>query len=622
MNTASFFTNDAIHRTPRACVAPSLRRSLATSLRRLGALCYAHVVTAMQNQPARQAISPTVLVSIAGPVSIRHQIDPSAVLTIGRLDTNALQLDHPEVSRQHVELYVEGGQWFLRDVGSKHGTRVNGVVVPRGQSAPLRVDDQIEISPWTFRLIEPQADMTVIEQVHLQRDVLPPGSTVKPLSGAAAQELDRHRLRLLLSCVGAIQAADDEKSLADAVLDALVSGTGYPNAAVLKPTGDDASVQIVAKRGSITGEDGQPLLSRTLIREASEGRPAELLTSDDSINETHSIVQLGIQQAICVPIMLESSVARLLYLDRRQSRGRAGSAAAVGGGRDVTSLGDRMRDDERRGTAGPFAAGVANLASMALASLLRRDLKQRLIRVELELSVAAEIQQGILPPREGRVGSIHYRGASRPGQVLSGDFFDVIGVSPGLVAVTLGDVTGKGVAASVLMTTAHGFLHGALLQHGDPLRAVRELNEYLRTRSASGRFITLWLGLFDAEASTLRFVNAGHGYAWLVARGGTITQLSGRGGLPVGVESPQQYESDEVPFGESDRVVLVSDGIIEQPSANAAAGARDEFGASRLQRWLREEHDGDDIERLFNAVTSHAGSQRLTDDATVLIVSR
>jgi serine phosphatase RsbU (regulator of sigma subunit) len=592
--------------------------SAAMSLRSLLTVWYAEVVTALQNQLVGHA-APLLLVSTAGPMSIRHLIDSRNRTSIGRLDSNSLQLDHPEVSRQHVELYVEGGQWFLRDVGSKHGTRVNGVVVPRGQSAPLRVDDQIEISPWTFRLIEPAADMTVIEQVRLQRDELPPGSSVKPLTGAATQELDRHRLRLLLSCVGAIQAADDEQSLAEAVLDALVSGTGYPNAAVLKPTADDQSVQIIAKRGSVTGDDGQPLLSRSLIREACEGRPAQLLTNDEAINEAHSIVQLGITQAICVPIMIESSVARLLYLDRRQGAGRAGLSAAP---RDVTSLGDRVRDDERRGTAGPFAAGVANLASMALASLMRRDLKQRLMRVELELAVAAEIQQGVLPAREGEFGSIRYRGASRPGQQLSGDFFDVIEVAGGRVAVTLGDVTGKGVAASVLMTTAHGFLHAALLQHGDGLRAVRELNSYLRARSASGRFITLWLGVFDAAASTLRFVNAGHGYAWLASRDGAIAHLSGGGGLPVGVESPLQYESSEVSFGPGDRVVLVSDGIIEQPSMNAAAGQRDEFGRDLLQRWLREPHHGDDIERLFHAVTVHAGSQRLTDDATVLIVSR
>src|SRR5690606_25746527 len=158
----------------------------------------------------------------------------------------------------------------------------------------------------------------------------------------------------------------------------------------------------------------------------------------------------------------------------------------------------------------------------ALSNLKRKEIEQRHARIQAELHAGAEAQRWILPKREGNFGSIAYIGESRPGMHMGGDFFDVIPLGEDRLAVTLGDVTGKGVSASVLMTTTQGFLHAALQQHGDPHRAVVDLCRFVHPRRPESRFVTLWVGVFDAKARTLRYVDAGHGHAMMARADGSI----------------------------------------------------------------------------------------------------
>src|SRR4029078_7073781 len=168
-----------------------------------------------------------------------------------------------------------------------------------------------------------------------------------------------------------------------------------------------------------------------------------------------------------------------------------------------------------------------------------------------------------MPPREGNFGVFNTIGESRPGQFVGGDFFDIIPLDESRIAVAVGDFSGKGIVASVLMTATQGFLHAALKSSGDPALAVRAVNEFVNPRRPEGKFVTLWVAVFDVQKMMLQYVDAGHGYALLHRADGSFERLSGGGGIPIGVEDSYDYKSELVRIGAGDRAMIVSDGIIE-----------------------------------------------------------
>jgi serine phosphatase RsbU (regulator of sigma subunit) len=238
--------------------------------------------------------------------------------------------------------------------------------------------------------------------------------------------------------------------------------------------------------------------------------------------------------------------------------------------------------------------------------------------MEGEIAAAASAQRLVLPPAEVTMGPVRVNGECRPGRVVSGDFFDVMPLTDGRIAIALGDVAGKGMQASVLMTTSQGFLRGVMMRHGDLRQAVSDLNSYLYPRCDGGRFISLWLGAIDPQLGTLEYVNGGHGHAWMQRADGSFQPLNSAGGPLVGVVDLLEYNSATVPMAEGERVVLLSDGILEQPRGSVRD---DQFGFERVGRLLATEYDepAKSIAALFDAVHAHAQGPTLADDATVVL---
>lgn len=557
------------------------------------------------------------LISIAGPTAVSLAMHPPGPVTIGRRTEHDLELSDRLVSRDHARLAFRpvgtdakssSGEWILTDLNSKHGTWINGRRLSPGEPMPLRAGDLIAISPWTFRLEDsaqpPRSTMTVLA-VDEPRAADATIVAVQPRGlGVVAQQ----RLALLLHCAEALHGVGDESGLAKVVLDAAVAGTGFANAAIMHPVEEGGQVMIVEHRGAIFGSGPGPKISRSLVRQAGGGEPARLSRRTELGDVAQSIVELAIEEALCVPIVLESAVVLLLYLDDRGSGGRG---------------------MQRTADAAEFAIGLARLAGLALANLRRLDIERRQARVEAELKAAAEAQRWVMPRRSVEAGRFRCAGESRPGQYVGGDFFDVIPLDGGRLAVAVGDVSGKGVAASVLMTVAQGYLNAALRRCGDPGQAVTELNEYLCPRCQAGKFLSLWVGVFDGAAGTLTCVDAGHGYALLGRKGGPARRLESNCGL-LGILPGAVYEAAVVRLPDSGRVLVVSDGIIEQPGSEPEAGGapegegtavQEQFGIAGVQRCLTEAAGEEDvIAALFAAVQRHGGATGLADDATAVVV--
>ena len=211
-------------------------------------------------------------------------------------------------------------------------------------------------------------------------------------------------------------------------------------------------------------------------------------------------------------------------------------------------------------------------------------------------------------------------GESRAGAYVGGDFFDVIPLDEHRVAVALGDVSGHGVAASVLMTAAQGFLHAALKHNEDVAHAVTDLNRFVCPRRVPSSFLTLWVGVFDTRQRQLTYVNAGHGYALLANADGTFTRLDAGEDFPIGFEDDATYTSNIEAIPPAGRALVISDGIVEQLGAGSDA-AREQFGLEGVKAALTAAGQGDVIAAIFDAVVKHAQSNSLQDDATAVMVT-
>jgi phosphoserine phosphatase RsbU/P len=558
----------------------------------------------------RSSIAPTqssgrlALVTVSGPTTETLELDPSQkrTYTVGRRPGQDLQLTDP-ASREHALFVCEqetaGLQWYLIDTNSKNGTQLNGVQLVPDRRYPIRAGDLIQVTHWTLRVSDPDSPAGEATIVRMMDDSVSTGGTISEIGSDSGANLARHRLALLMECAKSIHQAKDEQSLAKAVIEAAVVGTGFPNAAFLRPLGDDDSIDVVCARGVILSNVSRPQISRSLVRRAQTGKPCRMTRGGDSSSIHQSIEDLGIDEALCVPIQLSGMTTGFLYLDSR---------------------GESAYNAQRNEDAADFSVCIAQLAAMSMANLMLRDLERRETMIQAELIATGEAQRLIFPKRQAMVSGFEYIGENRPGRIVSGDFLDIIPLDDHRVAVTLGDVVGKGMAASVLMTVSVGFLRSALIRFGDPGNAVSALNEYLHPRCGSGRFITLWAAVVDREKREIIYTDAGHGYAFRLGDDGTRVQLNEGNGMPVGIIPESPYQSASIEFDRDHRLFVVSDGIIEQVSQKSKEG-QDQFGhEAACEVICRPVVDGDQVEALFATLERHSGATQLDDDATALIL--
>ncbi len=257
---------------------------------------------------------------------------------------------------------------------------------------------------------------------------------------------------------------------------------------------------------------------------------------------------------------------------------------------------------------------IARLCGLALSNLKRQELERRQLVLDADIAAARQAQLLIVPASEGVCGPLRYAMQMRPGHFVAGDLFDVIQIDEDRSAVCIGDVTGEGVGAAVIMAATQGHLHGALLRSGDPAAAVNDANRYIASRTAANKFVSLWVGVFDVRQQRLTYVDAGHGY-WYFTGSTRPTEDGGRG-IPAGIESDYHYDSAELPLACGDRVIMYSDGLVEQRSPSG-----EPFGQSRVEQSVSTSSSpSEDIERMITSIESFAGRADFDDDTTVASV--
>jgi hypothetical protein len=243
-------------------------------------------------------------------------------------------------------------------------------------------------------------------------------------------------------------------------------------------------------------------------------------------------------------------------------------------------------------------------------------------QLESQLGLARQVQRALLPSSAAWPVGVDAAAACVPASQVGGDFYDVHELPDGRLAFSIGDVSGHGISAALLMSMMHGALDNDAARTSDgPDQTMTRLNTLLLKKSSGERFASMISCVYDPAAQQLHYVNAGHPPALLMQRdepgGERITRL-GEGGPVLGVLHDAVYQQTSVPTREGDLLVLFSDGIVE------AVNAQDNyFGEGRLLETIaRHRHESAEaISRaILQAVQGFSGRHPVADDRTVVIV--
>lgn len=255
---------------------------------------------------------------------------------------------------------------------------------------------------------------------------------------------------------------------------------------------------------------------------------------------------------------------------------------------------------------------LARLTMSRQIQLLRRELEKKQAQLAQELARAAAVQAELLPTEQPTLSGFEIGARCIPASAVGGDFYDWQQLAGGRLSITVGDVMGKGMSAALLMATTRAVIRAMAAEHG-PSSAVRQTAAALDGDLArSGSFVTLFHAQLNVTTAELRYVDAGHGQAFLRRANGTIQTLP-PWGLPLGVASTEDYHEGSVTLGDGDLLVIYSDGLSEaRPDL-----FRDQ--ATLAAQIPQNEPVSETAQRLVELATS-AGP--LPDDLTVVAVRR
>jgi sigma-B regulation protein RsbU (phosphoserine phosphatase) len=252
-------------------------------------------------------------------------------------------------------------------------------------------------------------------------------------------------------------------------------------------------------------------------------------------------------------------------------------------------------------------------------------------RLEKELETARAIQERLLPDEMPVLPGFEVTGASIPCLQVGGDYFDFLDQENGLLGVAIGDVSGKGIPAALLMSNLQASLHGQVLHPGQVSGVVERVNELLVKSTDPHMFATFFYGVLDRTAGTFTCTNAGHNPPLLLRADGALEQLEA-GGLPLGMLPDMPFEQDTVRLERGDTLLMYTDGITEAigPLPDGTIPREEDtvdtmFGEDRLIALLEENRGRSAIEirdTVLKAVADHTHGVPQSDDITLVVVTR
>jgi sigma-B regulation protein RsbU (phosphoserine phosphatase) len=540
-------------------------------------------------------------------------------ITIGRSARNDLCIPDPFASRVHAEVRKEGDQYILQDLGSANGTLYNGVNVegaveltPGGRiqigETEIVFDDRdvdtqgaTMITDGALEAPEPEATIALNSADRTTSGLLEAieGARTQPNEAAPKRVARQSDLLALISKVGVTLLAsatlnETLRQIVSLVFEAVPADRCL---IMMRDEGSEELKVAVARLRDREGEVGEIRVSRSVMDEVI-GKGRSVLTSDaqhDPRFAGSTMTIQNIRSVLAVPLGVGEKVFGIIYADSPIAEGR-------------------FTEDHLK-----VLTTLASVAAIRVenARLLEEQMDRE--RLEQELQLASEIQQRFQPTAPPVVEGYELQGISFPCYEIGGDYYDFIEREDGRLVIALGDVSGKGTAAALLMSSLHAAVHAQASANNSLGATITAVNRYLAENIPSNRFVTLFYAELDPKTGALSFLNAGHNPPIIVHAAGTVEHLAS-GGLPLGIKADAEFREGRTLLQPGDVLVIYSDGVSE-----AVSPTDEEFGVSRLYEVISRNMDTSAAgirDRIEAALTKWSQGTPAADDITLVIVKR
>jgi sigma-B regulation protein RsbU (phosphoserine phosphatase) len=521
-------------------------------------------------------------------------------LTVGR--SSAAELCYPDdagLSRQHLAFESDGRNWYIKDLGSKNGTQLNGARIT--DRNPLKPGDRIMAG---HLIIVFDAGTAPPQQTQAVVFVEPPGESassstmVTDLAGVISG--GSSKADGAISSATAVQALiragnelAGERPLPELfrfILNLSIEAVSAERGILM--TLENAKLEVRATRG-----EGFRISNavRDRVLQKKESVLVRDTTADEAFRERRSIVEQNVRTLIAVPLQTRDQIIGLIYVDSPSLT------------REFT------KDDLAMLTV------MANVAAIRIEQSRFAEMEKGRQIMERDLEQAAMIQRQYLPSAAPTVSGLELAGYNAPCRTVGGDYYDFFAYPTGRVAMVLGDVSGKGMAASLMMMGLQARVQVLIDEPENLAATITRLNRITAANCPPARFITLFLCILDGKTGELIYTNAGHNAPLILRAGGEHDSLT-EGGPPLGILSDFSYQQYRTRLEPGDILAIYSDGVTE-----AASPEDEEFETEHLSKSIRshrEEPVSDIILRVNEDISVWTKGAPAADDVTLILARR
>lgn len=303
----------------------------------------------------------------------------------------------------------------------------------------------------------------------------------------------------------------------------------------------------------------------------------------------------SIHTVLCVPLIVKSELRGVLTVYNKKD------------GKSFTT------DDQR------LLAIISAQSAQVIENARLIEEEKLYIKMQQEVGLAAKIQLGLLPRTKPDIAGYDICARTIPAQSVGSDYFDFIPKNDGRLAICLGDVSGKGLPASLLMANLQATLRWQTLVSQQPLECMVRSYKLLFESTNPEKFAILFYGIIDSTHRTIHYTNTGHDWPFLISKDASIRRLR-TGGLLLGMFEQATYEDENIPLLPGDLLVIQSDGISEAFDIH-----QEQIGEKRLQDLLLEHKDRsaeEIIDAVVREVRKHAEANPQSDDITIMVIKR
>jgi serine phosphatase RsbU (regulator of sigma subunit) len=547
---------------------------------------------------------------------------PTDAVRIGRTPGNDVFLDHHGISREHAVITHDELGYSITDLESRNGTFVNGRAIKEKTKLidgallrfcdlelvffehddPADISHRLSNSDFRKQQIEAQVSRVIVADTGQDDGIfvkskIPLDEKRPALTSAKASV----KLQAMIDIGRNLGAAVDD--VLPQIVENLLKIFLQADCAYIL-LHDDHTKRLVPKAFKHRDDHNQESfrISRSVLEKVFQTKAAILsddVAHDSRFESSDSIISYNICSIMAVPIMDydQSAVLGVIQVDAR-SRGQNFTHE------DLDLL---------------VSLSYHVAVSLQNARLHEVAIAERVM--EHEMNIANTVQRGLLPQSSPVIAHYGFYDFYRPAKYLGGDYYDYIVLADGRLVFALGDVSGKGVAASLLMAKLSAEVRGGLIIEPTFGGMVQRLNKIFCDPRWDSRFITFFFGVLDPDAHEIRFYNAGHLPPILVSPGGKAEMLGKEMiGLPLGVMDSTEYPESRFTIQPGQKLVVLSDGITDAMNAKGEFFSMD--GVLKYISGSTAESVEEFGEHLISAAHSFAGRAPQTDDQSLVIVGR